>query len=110
MDVKAWLMLAQLLMMAVIGLYSWITSRQAASDKDLSEFKSTATAVESDLRERLATLEAELRAVPTAQVVHELSAALRGLEASLQGFGGRVDAMQRTVERVNDYLLNNGQK
>lgn len=110
MDVKAWLMLVQLLVMVGVGLYSWITSRQAASDKDLSEFKRAAAAAESDLRERLATLEAELRAVPTAQVVHELSAALRGLEASLQGFGSRVDSMQKSVERVNDYLLHHGHK
>ena len=69
-------------------------SRQAASAKELLE-----------LRTRITTLEAEMRAVPSHNQLNELMGRLERLDAKLEGVTDSMQPLARSLDRINDYLL-----
>ncbi|CAM5457734.1 hypothetical protein TMEC54S_03493 [Thauera mechernichensis] len=84
----------QWIVIGVIGIYSWLIGRQAASAKELLE-----------LRTRITTLEAEMRAVPSHNQLNELMGRLERLDAKLEGVTDSMQPLARSLDRINDYLL-----
>lgn len=80
----------QWLMVTAIGIYSWLTARQAASAKELLE-----------LRTRIVALEEAIRHVPDQAAIAELLGDMKAVRAELAG----MQAISRAVDRINDYLL-----
>lgn len=80
----------QWLMVTAIGIYSWLTARQAASSKELLE-----------LRTRIVALEETIRHVPDQAAISELLGDMKAVRAELLG----MQAIARSVDRINDYLL-----
>lgn len=80
----------QWLMVTAIGIYSWMTARQAASSKELLE-----------LRTRIVALEETIRHVPDQAAIAELLGDMKAVRAELAG----MQAISRAVDRINDYLL-----
>lgn len=76
------------LVVSVIGVYAWFIGRQSASAAELLE-----------LRTRLTTLEAQMAQVPSQAQLHELVATVAGLSA-------RMEPVARSVDRIENYLLN----
>lgn len=87
----------QWIVMSVIGVYSWLIGRQAASAKELLE-----------LRTRLTTLEAQLHSVPSSADLASLAGDVKGLRSDVQSLRDVAAAQARATERINSYLL--GQK
>lgn len=77
-------------MVTAIGIYSWLTARQAASAKELLE-----------LRTRIVALEEAIRHVPDQAAIAELLGDMKAVRAELAG----MQASSRAVDRINDYLL-----
>lgn len=84
------------IVITVIGIYSWLVGRQAASSKELLE-----------LRTRITTLEAEMRQVPNNSKINELMGRLERLDARLEGVVDNMQPIGRSLDRINDYLLQN---
>ncbi|UUE71107.1 DUF2730 family protein [Pectobacterium aroidearum] len=84
----------QWIVMAVVGVYTWLIGRQSASQQELLE-----------LRTRITTLEAQVKQVPTQAQVTELISNLSRTEAGLNGLMSQVTAISRRTETINDYLL-----
>ncbi len=84
----------QWIVIGVIGIYSWLIGRQAASAKELLE-----------LRTRITTLEAEMRQVPSHNQLNDLMARLERLDAKLEGVTDNMQPLARSLDRINDYLL-----
>jgi len=82
------------IVITVIGVYSWLVGRQAASGKELLE-----------LRTRITTLEAEMRQVPNNSQLNELMGRLERLDARLEGVVDNIAPLGRSLDRINDYLL-----
>ncbi|MOA14454.1 hypothetical protein D3C78_1345570 [compost metagenome] len=80
----------QWLVVTAVGIYSWLTARQAASGQELLE-----------LRTRIVALEEAIRHVPDQTAIAELLGDMRALRAELLG----MQAIARSVDRINDYLL-----
>lgn len=80
----------QWLMVTAVGIYSWLTARQAASAKELLE-----------LRTRIVALEEAIRHVPDQAAIAELLGDMKAVRAELAG----MQAISRAVDRINDYLL-----
>ncbi|MDH4869828.1 DUF2730 domain-containing protein [Pseudomonas sp. BN515] len=80
----------QWLILTVLGIYTWLTNRQAASAKELLE-----------LRTRIVALEERIRHLPDHTAITELLGDMKAVRAELAG----MQAISRAVDRINDYLL-----
>lgn len=87
----------QWLIMAAIGAYTWMVSRAAATNKEVV-----------DLRERIVALEADIKNMPTEASVRELIGRLERLTAHHEGTQKSIETLQYGVNRINDFLLNQG--
>jgi len=83
----------QWLVMAAIGIYTWMVGRASASNKEIV-----------DLRERVVALEVEMKNMPSELTVRELIGKLEGLAAHSQGTVKQLDTLQQTVSRIDDFL------
>lgn len=82
------------LITAVIGFYAWLIGRQSASAKELLE-----------LRSRLIKLETDLINVPRPEELHEVAVKLERIDARMDGVIEAMKPIARSLDRVNDYLL-----
>jgi hypothetical protein len=84
----------QWILTSAIGFYSWLIGRQAASNKELLE-----------LRTRVTTLEAQVHSVPSKADLAELAGGVKAVRAELHGTRDVLQAMARSVDRINQFLL-----
>lgn len=87
----------QWLVMGAIAIYTWIIGRASASNKEIVE-----------LRERVVALEVDMKNMPSESSVRELIGRLERLTAYNEGTKQQLDAVQHSVNRINDYLLSKG--
>ncbi|AHA21490.2 MULTISPECIES: DUF2730 family protein [Pseudomonas] len=80
----------QWVVMTVLGIYTWLTNRQAASSRELLE-----------LRTRIIALEAAVQHLPDQAAITELLGDMKAVRAELTAMQG----LTRAVDRINDYLL-----
>lgn len=86
---------AKWLVVTAIAVYTWFIGRQSASAAELLE-----------LRTRITTLEVQMAQVPSQTQLHELMAQLERVGGSVQALTARIDPLTRSVDRVENYLLN----
>lgn len=78
-----------------VAIYAWIIGRQSASARELL-----------DLRTRITTLEAQMAQVPSQTQLHDLVAEVARLGGSIDSVAASIPPLVRSVDRVENYLLN----
>ena len=86
----------QWLIMGGVGIYAYLTSRDAANASDLG-----------DLRTRVVTLEEQMKHIPDQTLVNALHADMKGVQARLDGIQQSIAPLSAQLDRINNYLLNN---
>ena len=84
----------QWVVMAVVGVYSWLIGRQSASQKELL-----------DLRIRITQLEETVKSLPTQQQVTKLIEKLSRNEATLTQLSDRLSGLSHQLNNINQFLL-----
>lgn len=84
----------QWVVMAVVGVYSWLIGRQSASQKELL-----------DLRIRITQLEETVKSLPTQQQVTKLIEKLSSNEATLTQLSDRLSGLSHQLNNINQFLL-----
>ena len=84
----------QWLILTVLGVYTWLTNRQAASAQELLE-----------LRTRIVALEEHVRHLPDQTAVTDLLGDMKAVRAELTGVKDALAPLSRSLDRINDYLL-----
>ncbi|NBB09331.1 DUF2730 domain-containing protein [Pseudomonas sp. SLFW] len=84
----------QWLLLTAIGIYTWLTNRQAASTQQLLE-----------LRTRIVALEEHVRHLPDQTAVTDLLGDMKAMRAELTGVKDALAPLARSLDRINDYLL-----
>lgn len=84
----------QWVVMAVVGIYSWLIGRQSASQKELL-----------DLRIRITQLEETVKSLPTQQHVTKLIEKLSSNEATLTQLSDRLSGLSHQLNNINQFLL-----
>lgn len=86
----------QWVVMAVVGVYTWLIGRQSASGQELM-----------DLRTRIVRLEEQIAQVPTQKQVADMMSKLSSAEAHMSGLNEKFDVVSRRLESINNFLLQN---
>ena len=84
----------QWVVLTVIGIYTWLTNRQAASTQELLV-----------LRTRIVALEEHVRHLPDPAAVTNLLGDMKAVRAELTGVKDALAPLARSLDRINDYLL-----
>lgn len=84
----------QWVVMAVVGVYSWLIGRQSASQKELL-----------DLRIRVTQVEETVKSLPTQRQVTKLIEKLSSNEATLNQLSDRLSGLSRQLDNINQFLL-----
>ncbi|WP_339665856.1 DUF2730 domain-containing protein [uncultured Pseudomonas sp.] len=88
--------IGQWLIMGGVGIYAYLTSRDAANASDLV-----------DLRTRVVTLEEQMKHQPDQTLVNALHADMKGVQARLDGIQQSLAPLASQLDRINNYLLTN---
>ena len=94
-DLRTWMGLGQWALTGAIGIYAWFVNRQAANADEVNK-----------LTVRVATLEEQMRHLPDADLINELAGDMKAVQAELKALKESLAPLSRSIERVNDYLLN----
>jgi hypothetical protein len=86
----------QWVVMAVVGVYSWLIGGQSASQKELL-----------DLRIRVTQVEETVKSLPTQHQVTKLIEKLSSNEATLNQLSDRLSGLSRQLDNINQFLLKN---
>lgn len=84
----------QWLILTVLGIYTWMTKRQAASGQELL-----------DLRVRIVALEEQIRHLPDQTSFTNLLGDMKAMRAEVSGVKDALAPLARSLDRINDYLL-----
>lgn len=93
-DARFWIGLLQWALPGAAGIYAWIVNRQSAKAAEVIE-----------LTLRVTTLEEQMRHLPDADLINELSGDMKAVKAELAGIKESLAPLHRSIDRVNDYLL-----
>ncbi len=85
----------QWLVTCAVGLYAWNANRLAARSKEVN-----------DLRLRVTTLEEHMRHLPDQDLINGLHGDMKAVKAELTGIKDALAPLVRSLDRINDYLLN----
>jgi paraquat-inducible protein B len=101
---KEWMALAALTISVGTVVFGWFT---AGGKKALAKLEEHRVDFE-QLKEKVATIESEIRHLPSKEDVHQLNLSM----AELKGTAGRQEeklaGVERTVRRVEEFLLEHG--
>lgn len=84
------------IVVAAIGVYSWLIGRQSASGKEML-----------DLRTRITQLEADVKQMPSQAQMHELALQVSRVAGSVDTLSERIEPIRSAVGRVENHLLTN---
>ena len=102
---------AQWVVTALVGLYAWITSRQRATQAEISELASATDKRLTTHAERLVKIEEQIRHLPEDSEIKELTANVaelhgdvKALAARFEGFVEVSGIMREQVKMMDQFL------
>lgn len=95
------------IVMAILAVYTWISNRHSATTQDQTELDKRLTEKQALVEQRVAILETQMEGVPTQQQLTEVIERLAHVDARLEGVLKQIDPLLLSLQRINDYLLNN---
>lgn len=112
--IKFWFDVTQFLLTGGIAFYVYISNKQRVTNERLGKFEEDVDVRIDDHATRLARVEETIRHLPinkdidgVREMVARVGGDVKGLTAEVAGLRELVRPMQRTIELVNEYLLNN---
>lgn len=84
-----------------LGIYSFMSSRRAAS---AAEAKALGDRLNQQ-DQRLLTLEQQMLHLPDSKQLSDLAGDMKAIKAELAGVARELAPLARSVDRINDYLL-----
>jgi len=110
MDMDFALRAGQFAFTTLVGLYSLMAARRSSSKVEAEQLATRLTGQDN----RILVLEQRIDHLPDSDQLTELAGELadlagdmKGIRAELAGVAKALDPLTRSVDRINDYLLNN---
>ena len=110
MDMDFALRAGQFAFTALVGLYSLMAARRSSSKAEAEQLATRLTGQDN----RILMLEQSMKHLPDSEQLTELAGELadlagdmKAIKVELAGVAKALDPLTRSVDRINDYLLNN---
>lgn len=87
---------AHWIVITVLALYTWFINKQSASAKEML-----------DIRLRVVELENAVKDMPSKLEIARLEGEIKSINQQLNSTGKSIEAVQRGVNRIEQYLLDN---
>lgn len=94
-DIKFYFTVLQWVVMCAAAIYTWYANRQSADAEEVKQ-----------LTLRVNTLEEQMRHLPDQALVNELAGDMKAVKAELTAIKDSIVPLARSMDRINDYLLN----
>ncbi|BBT16241.1 hypothetical protein WP8S17C03_22900 [Metapseudomonas otitidis] len=102
MDFDTLLRGGQFVFTVLVGMFSMGAARKASSKADARALEERLNKQDS----RITILEQQIAHLPDSQQLAELAGDMKAIKAELEGVARSLDPLTRSVDRINDYLLN----
>jgi len=102
MEWEAFFKYGQGLATLALGLYSFMASRRSASAAEAKALSDRLNQQD----QRLLTLEQQMLHLPDSKQLSDLAGDMKAIKAELAGVARELAPLARSVDRINDYLLN----
>ncbi|HEX5278163.1 MAG TPA: DUF2730 family protein [Fluviicoccus sp.] len=86
-----------------LALFTFITHRSAARASQVQQVSDKVSAVS----ERVTAVEEQLRHIPDPDLLHNLDGDMKAIKAELRHMRDALTPLAKSLDRINDYLLNN---
>jgi len=114
---RFWIDIAQAAGTIIIGVYVWMVNRKKAVEKRFAKIEAvfdkrcaTRKAQIETLEKNGASLKMQLEHMPNHQDIKELYGRIDLLNGSLSELNGRLVGINRAVDLINEFLINQGGK
>jgi tetrahydromethanopterin S-methyltransferase subunit G len=94
-----WFSVANAAVTGLIGLYVWLSSRQRATKRDIDA-----------MDDRLIRIEKDVEHAPSRADIERLNDRISQIGNSVTGVEGELRQINRSLQLINDHLLNHGGK
>lgn len=95
-ELKVGIQVLQFFCMFGLALYTFISNRRVAKDAEVQEVK-----------HRVTVIEERVKNTPDHQLITQMTGDLRAMRAELGAMHQQMESLNSSLNRVNDYLLNN---
>ena len=102
MDMDYGLRIAQFAFTTLVGLYSLMAARSSSSKAEGKALADRLTSQDN----RILVLEQRIDHLPDGHQLAELAGDMKAIKAELAGVARELAPLARSVDRINDYLLN----
>jgi len=85
----------------VVGIYAWATARARAAKEDMDRIADRVDQLERDMT----VVQHDIDQLPTHSELQKMSDRLGDLHGDMKGLREGVIALTKTVDRMNDYLM-----
>lgn len=102
MDLDMLLRGGQFVFTVVVGVFSITAARKASSKLEARQLAERLTSQDN----RILTLEQQMLHMPDSHQMSELAGDMKAIKAELAGVARELAPLARSVDRINDYLLN----
>lgn len=92
----------QFVFTVVVGLFSFSASRRASSKSEAEKLSGRLTGLDT----RILTLEQQMLHLPDGKQFAELAGDMKAIKAEMAGVARELAPLARSLDRINDYLLN----
>jgi len=96
---RFWFDVFQFIGICGLGIYTWWTNRERVTNKKFKEHD-----------QRLSALEKEISLFPSKKQYDALTDKIGGLHGDLKEISGQLKGLNRAVDLMNEYLINQGGK
>jgi hypothetical protein len=105
---KLWLDIAQLVLLALLGGYNWLTSRHRVTTSRIDELEESVDERIDLQGTRIIRIEETLKHQPGDDALGVLHDKVNGVSHSVGEIRGEIRAIHRTVNMINEHLISRG--
>ncbi len=102
MDIDLAIRTGQFLFTVLVGMFSLSAARRASSKADATALTGRLNGLDT----RILTLEQQMLHLPDSHQLSDLAGDMKAMRAELAGLARELAPLTRSVDRINDYLLN----
>ena len=106
-DFQLWLSVVNSVCLMAVGVTMWLRKPGVDAAAAIAKLGNDQALVNGAHRDRLLSMETEIKHMPTADDLRELDGSIKAIRSEIQGMAAAYVRQEAQVTRIADYLMNN---